>query len=159
MVNRKWRYIKGGNNSKSIYPDSADEYVRVINSESINIANSISVFWWQRKSSTIGLDTYICKSDNLDRCYRVLNGDDEKDNFQVEISGDGTTWGKEYEYSGGIPSDILVRLNNLKEYRFATGGYVIKEDSLYGKGFELVNDSHQPFEGTIPLSQIESIQL
>jgi hypothetical protein len=65
---------------------------------------------------------------------------------------------KEYVERGDIPSEILVRLINFKEYRFATGGYVFKEDSLYGKGFELVNDSYQPFEGSIPFSQIESIQ-
>jgi len=69
---------------------------------------------------------------------------------------------KEYEFSGGAPSDILVKMNNLKEYRFAKGKYSIKADSLYGNGFEMVNYFEGTyavsFEGTIPLSQIESIQ-
>jgi hypothetical protein len=65
---------------------------------------------------------------------------------------------KKYIEKGEIPSEILVRLYNLKEYSFAPWSYIIKEDSLYGEGFELVNDSYQPFEGTIPLSQIQSIQ-
>ena len=65
---------------------------------------------------------------------------------------------KKYIEKGELPSEILVRLYNLKEYRFAAWEYVIKEDLLYGEGFELVNDSFQPFEGTIPLSQIQSIQ-
>jgi len=65
---------------------------------------------------------------------------------------------KKYIEKGELPSEILVRLYNLKEYRFAAWEYVIKEDLLYGEGFELVNDSFQPFEGTIPLSQIQLIQ-
>ena len=65
---------------------------------------------------------------------------------------------KEYEFSDGNSSYILVKMNNLKEYRFAKGKYSIKADSLYGNGFERVNDNYQPFNGTIPISQIESIQ-
>ena len=65
---------------------------------------------------------------------------------------------KEYEYKGGVPDDIIVKTSNLKEYRFAKGKYSIKADSLYGIGFERVNDNYQTFKGTIPLSQIESIQ-
>jgi hypothetical protein len=69
---------------------------------------------------------------------------------------------KEYEISGGEQSDILVKMKNLKEYRFARGKYSIKADYLYGNGFEMLNYFEatyaNSFKGSIPLSQIESIQ-
>jgi len=65
---------------------------------------------------------------------------------------------KKYVKAGDNPSEIIVRLSNHKEYLFAIGRYIIKEDSLYCKGAELVNDNYRPFEGSIPISQIQSIE-
>jgi hypothetical protein len=62
------------------------------------------------------------------------------------------------EKKGDNPSEIIVRLSNHKEYLFGIGRYIITEDSLYGKGAELVNDNYRPFEGSIPISQIQSIE-
>ena len=59
---------------------------------------------------------------------------------------------------GDAPREIIVKLSNHKEYLFGAGRYIIKGDSLYGKGAELINDNYQPFEGSIPISHIKSIQ-
>ena len=59
---------------------------------------------------------------------------------------------KKYIEKGEIPSEILVRLYNLKEYRFSPWSYIIKEDSLYGEGFELLQAS--PYKDSLNFKDV-----
>ncbi len=55
--------------------------------------------------------------------------------------------------------EIIVNLKNAKKYKFAKGYYYFQNDTLTGEGFAIINDIEEPYKGSIPFSQIRSIQI
>lgn len=65
----------------------------------------------------------------------------------------------EYEKENGQPSGIVVVLNDSVKYHFNSKEYSIDNDTLFGKGVEVINDSEIPFDGNIPMNRIKSISV
>ncbi len=53
--------------------------------------------------------------------------------------------------------EITIYLMSGDKYKFATGYYHIKNDTITGEGFAITNEIEEPYQGSIPLSQIKSI--
>jgi len=62
-----------------------------------------------------------------------------------------------YEKENGQPSGIYVMSNDSVKYYFVAQQYNIDNDTLFGKGVQVINNSEIPFEGNIPINRIRSI--
>jgi len=63
------------------------------------------------------------------------------------------------ERENGKPKEIFISAKDSAKYYFDDREYNIRNDTLVGKGIIIVSDVEQPFEGNIPLTEIESFQL
>ena len=59
---------------------------------------------------------------------------------------------------GKISDDIRVITKDSLEYHFTESDVYVENDTLYGKGKEILYNKEKPFDGKIALSDIESIQ-
>ncbi|MDH3267397.1 MAG: hypothetical protein OEM46_00945 [Ignavibacteria bacterium] len=65
----------------------------------------------------------------------------------------------EFEKENGKPSEICVELNDSVKYHFADWGYNILNDTLYGNGIQVINDSDITVNGKIPINEVKSISV
>jgi len=65
----------------------------------------------------------------------------------------------EFEKANGKPSEIYVELNDSMKYYFSDGDYNILNDTLYGNGTQVMNDSDLTFNRRIPISEVKSISV
>ena len=50
-------------------------------------------------------------------------------------------------------------LSDSARYHFNSQEYSIDNDTLYGEGVQVINDSEIPFDGNIPINEIVSISV
>jgi len=65
----------------------------------------------------------------------------------------------EFEKDNGKSSEIYVELNDSVKYHFADSGYNILNDTLYGNGTQVINDTNITFNGKIPINEVKSISV
>ena len=63
-----------------------------------------------------------------------------------------------YEQTEGKPKEIYVLTENESEYHFGYLGYNIVNDTLRGRGTQVVDGSEIPFNGSIPVEEIRIIE-
>jgi hypothetical protein len=65
----------------------------------------------------------------------------------------------DFEKENGKPSEIYVELNDSMKYYFSDGDYNILNDTLYGDGTQVTNDSDLILNRKIPISEVKSISV
>ena len=64
----------------------------------------------------------------------------------------------DYEKENGKPKEIWVFTNDTLTYHFADWGYNVVNDTLKGKGTQVVDGDEVPYQGSIPLQDISEIE-
>jgi len=64
-----------------------------------------------------------------------------------------------FEKENGQPSGIFVVLSDSARYHFNAQEYRIDNDTLFGEGVQVINDSEIPFNENIPINKIISISV